>query len=290
MLDQILVGAAIGCLYALIAQGFALTFRTTHTMNFAAGEIGAIGAFVAVGLAGVGWLPAPAKLAVAAVIVALIGAVVFAVLIRPFVTNDGHDARWLLVTVALSLVAVDLLRNSQGTQHRPLGFARLDGVLDLGVAQVPRQLALLAVVCLTLGVAIALLVTRTGLGVRMRAVAEDTETAGLVGIDARRMGMLSYAIGSAAVAVGATLWTGYVGVFPDIGPLLLVPAFAGAVIGGLISVWGALAGGVIYGVAEQLFAHWFGATAGGVIGLVAVVGVLVLRPEGLFASRLEVKV
>ncbi|RNL65374.1 branched-chain amino acid ABC transporter permease [Nocardioides marmoriginsengisoli] len=290
MVDQILVGAAIGCLYALIAQGFALTFRTTHTMNFASGEIGAIGAFIAVGLAGAGALPAPVKLAVVAVVVALIGAALFAVLIRPFVTNDGHDARWLLVTVAMSLVAVDVLRNSQGTQHRPLGFAQLDGVFSLGFAQVPQQLALLAVVCLGLGVVIALVVTRTSLGVRMRAVAEDAETAGLVGIDSRRIGMLSYAIGSGAIAIGATLWTGYVGVFPDMGPLLLVPAFAGAVIGGLVSVWGALVGGILYGVADQLFTYWLGTAAGGVIGLLAVVAVLVLRPEGLFARRQEVKV
>jgi branched-chain amino acid transport system permease protein len=290
MINQILVGAAIGCLYALIAQGFTLTYRTTRTMNFAAGEIGAIGAFTAVGLAGAGWLPAPAKLVVIAIIVAVVGGLAFVLFIRPFVTNDGHDARWLLVTVALSLVMVDVLRNSQGTKHRPLGFAQLDGVLSAGSLRVPKQLALLALVCFVLAVLIALLVTRTGLGVQMRAVAEDAETAGLVGIDARLVGTLSYAIGSGAIAVGATLWTGYVGVFPDMGPLLLVPAFAAAVIGGLNSVWGPIAGGVIFGVVSQLFATWFGSTTGGVLGLLAVVTVLVLRPEGLFSRKIEVKV
>ncbi|MFI0374099.1 branched-chain amino acid ABC transporter permease [Actinomadura sp. 1N219] len=290
MIGQLLVGAAIGCLYALIAQGFTLTFRTTGTMNFAVGEFVAIGAFVALGLAGVAWLPAPAKLVVAALLVALLGALVFRFLIRPFLNRGAHDVRWLLVTVALSMLLVDMLRNSQGTQHRPMGFAKADGLLDLGIARLPTQLALMAVVCLALVVAIALLVTRTGLGTRMQAVAEDAETAELVGIDARRTGLISYALGSGAAVIGASLWIAYVGVFPDVGPLLLVSAFAAAVIGGLGSVWGVLAGGLIFGVTDQMMTVWFDATVGSIAGLVAVIAILVVRPAGLFAQRQEVKV
>jgi branched-chain amino acid transport system permease protein len=219
VIDQILVGAAIGCLYSLVAQGFTLTFRTTRTMNFAVGEFAAVGAFVALALAGVGWLPTPAKLGIAALAVAFIGAVAYRFLILPFVSNDGHDPRWLLVTVALSILMVDLLRNSQGTKHRPLGFADIDGQLSLGIGKLPAQLALIALVSVVTIVIVALVVTRTGLGMRMRAVAQDSETAELVGIDARMTGMISYAIGSGTIVLGVTLWTGYVGVcLPRHGP------------------------------------------------------------------------
>jgi len=290
MIDQICVGASIGCLYALVAQGFALTFKTTRTLNFAVGEFMAIGAFTCVAISTVAWIPAPLKLGVAAVVVALLACVVFRFLISPFTAAGAHDARWLLVTVALSLLLVDVLRNSQGTTHRALGFAKIGGAADLGFAKVPGQLALMAGVSIALAVVIAIVVTRTPLGITMQAVAEDAETAELVGIDARRVGMVSYALGSAATAVGATLWSAHVGVFPDMGPVLLVSAFAAAVIGGLTSVWGAIAGGILFGIISQLATVWFGSTVGGVAGLLAVVLILVVRPDGLFAQRIEVKV
>jgi branched-chain amino acid transport system permease protein len=287
--DAFIGGLVSGGLYALIAQSFVLTFLTTRTLNFAAGEFLAAAAFVALAASGWGVLPAAARIALAVVALGAAGAVVYRLLIVPFADGGEHDVRWLLSTADVSFVVLNLLTNAEGANPQNLGFGRVDAFPNMLGVKLSGQSLLLAGLAVAVTLGLVLMTTRTPLGLFMRAVSADARTASLMGVSPRAVGMLAYALAMGIAALAGVLWAAEVGVTPGLGAPLLVGALAVAVIGGLTSFWGPLVGGAVYGVATQLVSYHIGALWGQVAGLLLVVAVLVLKPQGLVGRRVEVK-
>lgn len=281
-------GLAAGGLFALVAQGFVLTFVTTNTLNFALGEFMVIAAFLALGLGSWSWLPAAAKFVVVVVVVGVLGAWTYRFIVLPF--NSGHnDSRWLLSTVGLSFIIINLTTNGEGVLRQPLGYGGTDGVVEFLGVRLQSQQGLIAVTAVAV-TAILVAVTRmTGLGTRMRAVAEDAEASSLMGISPERIGMIAFGLAMSVVALAGVLWAAEVGASPQLGQPLLVGAFAAGTIGGLTSLWGPLLGGAIYGLVTAAVGESAGALWGEVSGLLVVLAVLMLRPEGLLGRQMDVK-
>lgn len=288
-MNAIIGGLVSGGLYALIAQSFVLTFLTTRTLNFAVGEFLAVAAFLGLGMSGWGVLPAAAKIALVVVALGVAGAAVHRFLIVPFSDGGQHDVRWLLSTVGVSFVLLNLLTNAEGANPQNLGFGRIEAFPSLLGVKLSGQSLLLAGLAVAVTAGLVLMTTRTPLGLFMRAVSADARTASLMGVSPRAVGMLAYALATGIAALAGILWAAEVGVTPGLGAPLLVGALAVAVIGGLTSFWGPLVGGVVYGVVTQLVGYQVGALWGQVAGLLIVVAVLVLKPEGLVGRRVEVK-
>ncbi|MDX8152700.1 branched-chain amino acid ABC transporter permease [Patulibacter brassicae] len=288
-MDFVIAGLIMGGLYALIAQGFVLTFLTTRTLNFALGEFLVLGAVIGMGVGSWGWLPDAGKVAFVILTVGILGAIVYRFLVLPFTTEGPHDARWLLSTVGLSFVILNLLTNSQGATPKALGYGGFGEFSTVLGVRVTTQALVIAILAIAITALLVLMTTRTPLGLLMRAVSEDADTAALMGVSPRRIGMLAYAIAMGIAALAGVLWASQVGVSVHMGLPLLVAAFACGVIGGLTSLWGPLLGGAIYGV----LTHWASFELGGVwgetAGLLLVVVVLIFRPEGLLGRRLEAK-
>ncbi len=287
-MDSIVVGITLGGLYGLIALAFVITFQTTRTLNFALGEFVTAGGFLFLALVGLdvpGWV----SLVLAVTLIGMLGAAVERFVVRPF--NSGiHDIRWLLTTAGLSLIMLDLLRNSQGAGTRAIDEIGFDGFVSVVGTRVSAQSLLMFALAIVVTAALTWFTQRTRAGTVFRAVAEDRETAALMGLNPGMVALGAYALAMAIAAAAGILYSAEVGLSVSTGQSLLVAGFAAAILGGLDSIPGALLGGVIYGLVTVAATAWFGAAVGGVTGLVVTVLVLAVRPQGLLGRVVMEKV
>jgi branched-subunit amino acid ABC-type transport system permease component len=288
-MDALVLGLVLGGLYALLAQSFVLTFITTKTLNFAVGEFVALGAFLVLAVAGWSWLPAVGKLAIGVLVAAIVGAVAYRFLVLPFMSEGEHDVRWLLSTVALSFVLLNLITNVEGPSPQRSETARLSGSVRVLGAGVSKQQLMIAVLAVVVTVLLVVASKKTPAGLVMRAVSQDPETTSLMGVSPRLVGMVTYAVAMGIAALAGTLYAANVGASPTMGAPLLVASIAVAVVGGLTSLWGPLLGGALYGVLSELAGYEFGAIWRETTGLLLVIAVLVWRPQGLLGRRTQVK-
>lgn len=288
-MEPVVIGLVLGGLYALLAQSFVLTYITTRTLNFAVGEFVALGAFAAIAVTSWSWLPTPGKVAVGFLAAAVVGALVYRFLVLPFTTQGEHDVRWLLSTVAVSFVLLNLITNVEGPSPQRSETARIEGTVDILGAGVGKQQLLLAGIAVLISVLLVVVTQRTGVGLSMRAVSQDPETTSLMGVSPRMVGMGSYFVAMGLAGLAGVLYAATVGASPVMGEPLLVASIAVAIVGGLGSLWGPLLGGALYGVLSQVASYQWGAIWGETTGLLLVIVVLVLKPEGLLGRRMEVK-
>jgi branched-chain amino acid transport system permease protein len=282
-------GLVLGGLYALVALGFVLTFMTTRTLNFALGEFISAAGFLVIGLSALFSVPTAVIVAAAVVTAGAAGAVVERWIVRPFAKSE-HDVRWLLTTVGLSLLMLNLLQNSQGAATRALGVANLGGFIAVGPIRVGRQALMIAVLALVVTGVLVWVARRTTIGAIVRAVAQDRETVSLMGVNPTVIASGSYVLAMSIAAMAGVLWSAQVGVSIGLGSSLLVAGFAAAIMGGLDSLIGPIIGGMLYGVTTQVTAFYAGTTMGSVAGLLLLVLILAVRPQGIFGRVVGQKV
>ena len=292
-LVQVVVSTAtIGSALALVALGYTVVFSATGVVNFAQGPLLVVAGYGAYALTRAGVPVAPAFV-VAVAGTALVGGVVELVALRPLRRHGPpSDAAWVLTTFAVGLIAVDVVRLAvDGAPHRlpPL----LDSVLGwrvarvAGVAVTPSDVLVVAV---TVAVVVSADVVqrRTAAGRALRAVAQDREAAALVGVNPQAVVTAAFAAAGALAAVAAVLLAPKVFVRLENGLLLGLQGFVAAVLGGLGSPRGALAGG--YAVAAVSAVARTASPTGSryefVLVFMLFVAVLAVRPTGLFGARL----
>jgi branched-subunit amino acid ABC-type transport system permease component len=294
-LQAVLAGISVGAVYGLVGLGFTLVHRLVRVLNLAHGDVVTGAVFLGV-LAVVGRTPVAASLdparsvALAALAVlagAVLSAAVYAVTVRPFLADAagwvaGGIAAGLLIRTALGLalpaaayaVPDPLHLDALGVLHLPGGTTtpgRVLGVLTVGLAA---------------GLLAERFVTRSRLGVAMRAVADDTEAAALCGVPVARVVLAGFVVAGGLAALAGVLAAPGRTLAVDAGVVLGLKGAAAALLGRLGSVRGALLGGVALGVVEQaaVATPALGAGYVDVLPLAVLVVVLALRPEGLRAA------
>jgi len=290
-LVQILVsGLTVGSVIALVAFGYNLVFASTRIVNFAQGSMLVVAGYVAFAITRAG-APIWAAFAVTIVVSLGVGVLVEIVAIKPLGRFDpSTNVGWILTTFGVGLIAIDLIKKTVGAEARtipPLAgsifgwkVARISGV----AITVPD--VLLVVSALLIVVGLETLQTRTTLGRAFRAVAEDRQTAGLMGINTELMVMITFALAGALAAIGAVLIAPRLFVKLDLGVNLGLQAFIAAVIGGLGSTRGAIVGGYVIGFTTAIVSTITseGGSWGPVVVFVVFLLVLVVRPAGIFGS------
>jgi len=272
-------GLAIGSVYGLVALGFVLIFKSTDVFNFAQGDLLMVGGYLLFTMVATLHLPMiPAILAVlaaGAVIGIVLQAAVFRTMIgRPLLTV-------VMVTIALSLVIRSIMQIVYGTQERTLPHTiPNDSFAFLGVRISTLDLIVMGITFLCVA-AFALFFRRSKLGLQMRATAESVEASVLSGIDANRVFLVAFGIGTATAALGGVLMGNLQVVSPQLSSLGLL-AFPAAVIGGLTSIPGAVVGGLVIGVAQQLATGYISGSAANVVVYGILMLVLLTRPYGIF--------
>jgi branched-chain amino acid transport system permease protein len=282
--NAVIQGVLLGGLYALFACGLSLMFGVMKVINLAHGDLAVVAAYVALGVIAVTHVPAVWSFVLVVPLFALLGYVLQRTLIQA--SLDRSVLTTLLVTFGLSVVIENGLLQFFSANSHSLGIGSLvsDSFSIGGITIAYLQLVIFAVAVVVL-LGLQYFLSSSKQGRLIRAVADDREAAQLAGADYRHVFGIAAAIAFGTVALAGLAFGMYSSFNPTIGTdQLLLFAFEAVVIGGLGSLWGTLAGGVLLGVVQQVGAQISSADqilAGQLVFLL----VLVVMPRGITGGR-----
>jgi len=282
LIQVIAGGLLLGAVYALFSSGLTLVWGMMNIVNFAHGDFVMLGmyvAFVVWTLFGAGpWAGAP----IAILVLATLGIVVYFALIRDIM--KGPMLAQILGTFGLAL----LLRYSVfwwfGANFLSLPGDLVGGTFDIMGLRIQASRLLAGVVALLVTLGLHFLLTRTSLGSKMLAVAEDSTAAQLMGIRPDTMQAVAWAIAAGATGLAGALIATFFYVVPTVGETLGIVAFVTVSLGGFGSVPGALVAGLLIGVIESLSAYLIGAIYKDMVVYALFLGFLWFRPQGLMGK------
>jgi branched-chain amino acid transport system permease protein len=283
MLAQLIVsGLATGCVYALVALGMTVLFRATTVVNFGHGEFFMLGAFaVYVAHESFAWPYAVSILAAFALLFAL-GMAVERGLMRPL--KDAPHLSLAMMTVALSFFLKGVTRFFYGhdiTQLPPL----IGGApVALGPVVLFPQDIFIAVISLAAIAAFFVFFQRTQLGKIIQAASQNPRGAALVGVNVPAFQKLMWGVAACMGAFAGILIAPTTLVYPDMGSQMLIRAFAAMTLGGFGSLPGAVLGGLILGVLENLAGAYVTSALVEIAAYLVIIAVLLIRPQGLFGE------
>jgi branched-chain amino acid transport system permease protein len=295
LLDTLLDGLALGAVYALVALGFVVIFKASGVLNFAHGSLLLLGGYL------VAVLHDTLGFAAALVVAVLTTAAVAGALDRLLLQRGGPDPRnahvQTIVTIGVDIVLLTDLSRRIGGDLLTLGDPWGDGVTGLGPVTVADSRLAAVVVSATVITGVFALFRFTPWGLSLRAAAEDVEAAALMGVRLSRVRMLAWCLAGALAALAAV----FLAAFPAPGlerttGQIALKAFPAAILGGMASPPGALAGSLLIGMTEALAAgyqselHVLGEGFGDVAPYAVMVVVLLVRPTGLFGAKGAVRV
>ncbi len=285
LLPQVINGLTQGSLYALIAIGFVIIFGTLNLVTFAHGEVYMVSAFVGYFALAVYHLPWPVALLAGMAAGALLGVGTEKLAFRPM-RNAGHMPP-LLITIGLSIILKDLAVVVWGAENRAVPPIYDETVSIAGIQVSVLQIVILALAAL-LVVALRLLLYGTKIGRAMRATAQDYEAAYAMGVNVNRVFSVAFGLASAlGGAAGVLVGIYYNTVYATMGSGAGLKGFAACIFGGLTSIPGAILGGLIIGVVENLTVQFVASGYRDVVAFVVMVVVLIVRPQGLLGRRLR---
>ncbi|GGL95814.1 MULTISPECIES: branched-chain amino acid ABC transporter permease [Micromonospora] len=297
-----ITGLEQGAIYALVALGYTLVYGVLRLINFAHSEVFMVGTFTALwtwqalGYSQNSAAPAFGAMLVAVIIgllaaaaaSALTAVTVEVVAYRPLRKRNAPPLAFLITAIGASFVIAEAF--GVGTNRAPFGMPVMIPSETLftvfGAAVTNIQLLVLGVT-LAMMVALDQFVNRSRLGRGIRAVAQDADTAALMGVNKNRVIMLVFILGGLMAGVAALLWSlryGYTKF--NVGFLIGLKAFSAAVLGGIGNLRGALLGGLLLGIAENYAAGLFGGEWKDFTGFVLLVVLLMFRPTGLLGESL----
>ncbi|HXF80446.1 MAG TPA: branched-chain amino acid ABC transporter permease [Usitatibacter sp.] len=289
-LDVVIGGVFHAAVLFLVAAGLQLVFGVQKIVNLACGSFYALGAYF--GISAVSWCLArgmpPAYflpvLIVAGILVGLIGPFIEALLLTVYQRDEAFQ---LLLTFALVLMFQDVLRFFWGADPQQLGdLVMTYGRVKVGALQVPTYNLLVIAASVVIAAGLGAFLQKTRFGRILRATAENREMSLALGVNVRWVYASVFTLGTMLGTVGGALVVPTAAASLDMPVELVVEAFAVVVIGGLGSMRGALAGALVVGLLRAAAISWYSELEMLAIYLV-VIGVLVLRPGGLFGRPLE---
>jgi branched-chain amino acid transport system permease protein len=281
LVGQTLNGVIVGTLYGIIALGVTLTFGITGIVNFALGEFMMIGAYVTWYLFDVAGLPFPIAIGPAVATAALCGLAADQLLFR-FTRNNLING--LLVSIGLISIIEASALLLWTTTPKDMGYV-LTGAVRLGDVSVPKmKLVVFALLAAVMFLTYAAL-SRTWMGRAAYAYAQNPEAAMLMGV---RTGILQSAVvvySTALAGFGGALYATLYSLEPSMGGLYILKGVEAAILGGIGSLIGSLAGGIILGVTEAVGSIYLPSAFRDAYGLIFVVAILLYRPSGLFGPE-----
>jgi branched-chain amino acid transport system permease protein len=299
--QHIVNGLMLGMMYALVAVGFTLFFGVLDVIKFSHGDVLTVGAFIAlaafIGLQNLGIASDALKLLAMAVVaigvIAMLGAVIARLFVLPLRAAPALNT--LLITLMLGTVLREAVRLFYPDGANPKPFPRLLPTDSINVGNLNLRLdnAILLMAGALVIVGLQFLLNRTKLGLAIRAVAQDEETARTMGVNFNAIVLITFAIGS-SLAAFAGLMNGlyYNEINFGIGLYLGVVGFSAAIIGGLGSIYGAILGGFLFAALQTIgaVAMPFASAYKDVFAFAVVIAIMAWRPTGLIPEKLSERV
>jgi len=287
LLQLVINGAAGGCIYGVIALGFVLIYKATEMINFAQGDLMMLGGFVALSLiANMGlnyWLGG--LLAIA--IMAAFGFLLDAVLLRRVIGQPQFAV--IMLTLGLGFIFRAFAGITWGYGSYTFVTPFTNKVERFGGIVIGQDSLSIVVGTVILCLVLYLFFSKTRLGIAMQAASQNQLAAYYMGIPVQRVNMLIWGLAAGVAAVAGILLSPVSMIDVNMG-FLGIKAFAAAVLGGFGSIPGALVGGVIIGIVEQLAGYYLPAGFQEVTSNIVLLLVLILRPQGIFAETQRKKV
>jgi branched-chain amino acid transport system permease protein len=286
LFQTIFSGIANGALYAFIGLGFAFIGRSTGIINFAQGDLAILGAMISSLLCAAG-LPVFVAVPIAIVACGALSGAFFILAILP--AKRASMSQLVIVTIGFSILirgGMTTLWGSSPVSVPPFSGERPFDVL--GISILPQELWLLGMLALT-GGAMALFFNKTVLGLSLRAGASNALGAAYVGIDKRRLGFVAFVIAGLLAGLGGAVWAPISYPQVDLGVALGIKGFTAAVLGGLATSFGPIAGGIILGLVEAMVTGYLSSGYQEAITYSLLLLTLALRPHGLLSSASQIK-
>ncbi len=293
-LQQLVNGLTVGGVYALIAVGYTMVYGVIELINFAHGEIYMLGAFIAYHLVTVYHVPFFVAGIVAVATCAVIGILLDIVAYRPL--RQAPRLAALITAIGMSIFFQNLALIKWGAQIKSFPLESLPGffsdvALRIRDVQVTWLQVFILITTVVLMYVLHTIIHRTKVGTAMRAIAQDKRAAALMGINVNRVISFTFALGSSLGAVaGILVGVFYNAIWPTMGYVAGIKAFAAAVLGGIGSVPGAMLGGVVLGVAEVFGAGYLSSAYRDGIAYAVMILVIVFKPSGLLGKAMIQKV
>ncbi|MBE3584270.1 MAG: ABC transporter permease [Limnochordaceae bacterium] len=285
-IGQISNGLAIGSVYALLALGFSLIFGVANLINFAQGSLFMVGAYIGWTATTLWRLPLPVAALVAIAGTTALGLLIDAVALRPL--RGGPAIAPLLSTLAVSVVldqGAELIWGPE-TQAFPNPLAATVWKIGGGVAFISAADLLILLTAVATMALLVLLLRRTWLGRAVRATAQDADAAAQMGVDVNAIRRATFGLAGALGGIGGVLVGMYFqSIFPSMGLPYGLKGFAAALLGGIGSVPGSIAGGLLLGIFESLASGYVGGEYRDLVAYALLLAVLVWRPQGLLGRR-----
>ena len=302
IVQQFLNALGLGIMYALIAVGFTLFFGVIEVVNFAHGEVFMLGAFVAllsVGLiTSIGLTMGSLPFFLAILILVLLAGGIFGVLLEKFIVRpmrSAPDIMTLLITLGVSIVMREAVMLFVPNGRNPQPFPKLFEMesIKIGGVLIKPETILCIILSAVLISGLYYIIEKTTFGRYIRATAQDREAAMMMGINVKKIFIITLALGSALGAVAGMMNGLSYGIIKfNMGFAAGIKGFAAAVVGGLGNVYGAIAGGMLLGFLEIFVVSTIpdGSSYQDLISFVIVILCLVFRPAGIFGERAYEKV
>ena len=286
LLSLLLNGASIGLMYSLIALGFVLVYKATDAINFAQGEFVMMAGLIAALVVGIEGAPLIAAVIAALAVMIGFGFGLERIVLRPLLGRPVVAV--IMATIGLAAMLRGLAPVIFGGETRAISLPIGDEPITLGPASLPPVQVLGAVVAILFFLAFSWFFKKTRMGVAMRAVADNQQVAQAMGINVERYFALAWAMAGIVSALGGIVWGSMLGV--DVHMALVgLKVFPVVILGGLDSIGGALIGGLIIGIVENLAAGYLDPYVGGgtkdFAPYVLMILVLMFRPYGIFGKR-----
>lgn len=285
-LNLVVNGVVVGALYALIALGFVLIYKATGVINLAQGELVLLGAYIGLLLTGTFRVPFLPALALCLALSALVGIAIERVVLRPFIGEPPISV--IMATLGLGLILRATIQMIWGTELRSFQGLFSSQPIVLGPVRIAEVFLWSLVVALVLLALLTAFFRFSLLGIAMRATADDETAALSMGISVKRVLAATWAVAAMVSATGGI----FLGNIAGVNPLLTsygLKVLPVAILGGLDSVPGAIVGGFVIGILENLVGGYFGSRWPGiqdVAPFAVLVLILLVRPYGLFGKEI----
>ncbi len=279
--QQVLNGLTLGGIYSLVALGLTLVYGILHVPNFAHGAFYMVGAFLSFHLMVAWGMNYWVAMIGAALCVAALATLAERLVFHPLRNAGGLHPMIAAIGLLLFLEAGAQAIWGADFHRMPTPYG---GMVEVAGVTAPVQRLLIIGAAFALMLALHLFLTRTVMGSTIVAMAQNRDGASLVGIDANRVAMLTFAISGALAAIAAALFAPINLVFPAMGNLVITKAFVIIILGGMGSVPGAIVGGLIIGFAESFGAFYISTDYKDIIAFAILVIILSFRPQGIFSK------
>lgn len=290
LIQQLINGLMLGSTYALIAIGYTLVFGVLNLVHLAHGEVFMIGAFV--GLYATTFLDFGVfgSIVVAILAAALVGVLIEILAIRPIRARKGHMLAPMISTIGVGIVLQEMATRFFGAEQVGFPNTIAGEPWHFGSLTVTPVQMIILCVSISLMAALHLFVTRTKVGMAMRATAENTIISHTLGIRTGRIILLTFAVASGlGGAAGVLVGYSFNAISPFMGIDMGIKGLAAMLLGGLGNIYGAALGGLIIGVVEVLSVGYLSSSYRDAFAFIIIIGVLLIRPQGIFGARHHVE-